>query len=149
MNICRVLCTYLPPSAMMTINQMLGALEGIGACLSRRLVAGSKRLKIATRSVERVYELSDELQVPAYPLESINFPEVDAFVNKAIELQGRLDGVANCVGSLLHKSAYTTTEAECSAFIAQNLTTAVATVRSAAKAMLTQGGLIVLVSSAV
>ena len=63
-------------------------------------------------------------------------------------MHGRLDGVANCVGSLLLKSAHSTTEAEWSSTIATNLTTAFAVVRAAARAMLPAGGSIVLVSSA-
>ncbi len=67
---------------------------------------------------------------------------------KAVQLHGRVDGVANCVGSLLLKSAHSTTEAEWSSTIATNLTTEFAVVRAAAEAMLNAGGSIVLVSSA-
>ena len=69
-------------------------------------------------------------------------------LSKRRSRHGRLDGVANCVGSLLLKSAHTTSEPEWSATIATNLTTAFAVVRAGAKAMMASGGSIVLCSSA-
>lgn len=92
--------------------------------------------------------LADELHATAYPLDATRFEEVDACVAKAEQDHGRLDGVANCVGSLLLKSAHTTSEAEWLATIATNLTSAFAVVRAGAKAMTNAGGSIVLVSSA-
>lgn len=72
---------------------------------------------------------------------------VDACMALAVNHYGRLDGVANCVGSLLLKPAHLTSAAEWHATLATNLGSAFATVRAAARAMMKTGGSIVLVSS--
>ena len=73
---------------------------------------------------------------------------VESVVTEVVERFGRLDGVANCIGSLLLKAAHLTSFEEWNAVITANLTSAFAVVSSAAKAMRQRGGSIVLVSSA-
>jgi 3-oxoacyl-[acyl-carrier protein] reductase len=68
---------------------------------------------------------------------------VDAVVKQA----GALDGVVNCSGSLLLKSAHLTSKEQYQAVIDASLTTAFATVRAAGKHMV-HGGSVVLISSA-
>ena len=80
---------------------------------------------------------------PDYYLDASDFEAVDGVFLKA----GELDGVVNCSGSLLLKSAHTTTEAEYHSVIQSSLTTAFATVRSAGKYM-KKGGSLVLIASA-
>ena len=103
---------------------------------------------ITGRNGAKLQVLADELHTRAYPLDATRFEEVDACVEKVLQLHGRLDGVANCIGSLLLKPAHSTSEAEWLATVATNLTTAFAVLRAATKAMLNTGGSIVLVSSA-
>ena len=69
-------------------------------------------------------------------------------VSEVVEQFGRLDGVANCIGSLLLKPAHLTSFEDWDVVIRTNLTSAFAVVASAAKAMRQRGGSIVLVSSA-
>jgi NAD(P)-dependent dehydrogenase (short-subunit alcohol dehydrogenase family) len=135
--------SYSTPSYL-----VFGATGGIGESLCHRLAARGARVVIAGRNVEKLQRLGDELQASAFPLDATRFEEVDACIEKVLRLQGRLDGVANCTGSLLLKPAHSTSEAEWSSTVATNLTTAFAVVRAAAKAMLNAGGSIVLVSSA-
>jgi len=127
---------------------VFGATGGIGASLSRRLAARGAHLVLAGRNVEKLQSLGAELQAPVFALDATRFEEVDACVEQAVQWHGRLDGAANCAGSLLLKPAHSTTEAEWLSTVATNLTTAFAVVRAAAKAMLNAGGSIVLVSSA-
>lgn len=127
---------------------VFGATGGIGESLSRMLAAQGARLALVARNGEKLQSLADELHATAYRLDATRFDEVEACVDKVIQHFGRLDGVANCIGSLLLKPAHLTTEAEWSATITANLTTAFAVVRSCAKAMNNSGGSIVLVSSA-
>lgn len=127
---------------------VFGATGGIGSSLCRRLAVRRSRLVIAARNSDKLQTLADELKATAYPLDATRFEEVSACVEKVMQLHGRLDGVTNCVGSLLLKSAHTTTEAEWSSTITTNLTTAFAVVRAASKAMMNTGGSIVLMSSA-
>jgi len=72
---------------------------------------------------------------------------VEAAAARAVEAHGRLDGLANCVGSILLKPAHLTSEEEWDAVVATNLKSAYAAVRAAARAM-SAGGSVVLVSSA-
>ncbi len=135
-------------SAPMPTYLVLGATGGIGESLCRRLASRGAKLMIASRSSEKLQMLGRELQAPEFELDATRFEDVDACVEKVLQLHGRLDGVANCIGSLLLKSAHSTSEAEWLSTVATNLTTAFAVVRAATKAMLNTGGSIVLVSSA-
>lgn len=127
---------------------VFGATGGIGESLCRRLAACGARITLAGRNAEKLQLLADELRASACPLNATRFDEVEACVEHAIQLHGRLDGVANCVGSLLLKPAHSTSEAEWLSIVATNLTSAFAVVRAGAKAMTNSGGSIVLVSSA-
>lgn len=127
---------------------VFGATGGIGSCLSRRLAARGARLVLAARDAERLKTLADELRAEAYPVDATQFEETSTCAEAIAQRLGRLDGVANCVGSLLLKPAHTTTETEWMATLATNLTSAFAVLRAAAKAMSANGGSIVLVSSA-
>ena len=66
---------------------------------------------------------------------------------KFSEQSGRLDGVVNCAGALLLRGAHLTSQEQYQTVIDASLTTAFATVRAAGKIM-TQGGSVVLISSA-
>lgn len=134
---------------------VFGAAGGIGQSLCRRLVAQGARLLIASRSQERLQALAGELQAQAGPaqlqacaLNSTSFTEVDACIEQAVTLFGRLDGAANCIGSIVLKPAHSTSETEWHETLAANLTTAFAITRASARAMQNTGGSIVLVSSA-
>ena len=127
---------------------VFGATGGIGQALCRRLAARGARLMIAGRSQEKLQPLADELTAQTCALNATRFEEVDACIENALQLFGRLDGVANCIGSIVLKPAHSTSEVEWSDTIAANLTTAFAITRASTKAMLNTGGSIVLVSSA-
>jgi len=68
-------------------------------------------------------------------------------VNEIFKQAGPIDGVVNCAGSLLLKSAHTTSQDQYQAVIDSSLTTAFATVRAAGMHM-KEGGAVVLISSA-
>ena len=68
-------------------------------------------------------------------------------VSQVFRDAGQIDGVVNCAGSLLLKSAHTTSQEQYQAVIDASLTTAFATVRAAGMHMKT-GGTVVLISSA-
>ena len=81
---------------------------------------------------------------PDYELDATNFDAVDHVFKAA----GDIDAVVNFSGSLLLKSAHTTSEQEFDETINASLKTAFATVRAAGKHM-KKGGSVVLISSAV
>jgi len=80
---------------------------------------------------------------PDAVLDATDFEAVDAVFKQA----GEIDGVVNCSGSLLLKSAHLTSKEQYQSVIDASLTTAFATVRAAGKHM-NQGGAVVLISSA-
>lgn len=126
---------------------VFGATGGIGSQLCRRLHGRGARVIPAARDPQRLQSLSEEMGAPAVPLDATRFDDVESCVSMTVERFGRLDGVANCIGSLLLKPAHLTSEAEWTVTLTTNLTSAFAVVRAATKA-LTSGGSIVLVSSA-
>ncbi len=126
---------------------VLGAAGGIGSALARRLAKQGCRLILAGRTPERIAILAGELGAEGICVDASRFEEMDSVFAGLLESYGRIDGVANCAGSLLLKPAHLTSESELAAVIQANLTTAFATVRAGAKSMLKTGGSIVLVSS--
>ncbi len=138
----------LPDTDDTPVYLVFGATGGIGSSLSRRLAARGVRLVVAARDADRVQALADELGAEPYPVDATQFEDTTACAESAVQRFGRLDGVANCVGSLLLKPAHSTSESEWMSTLATNLTSAFSVLRAASKAMTATGGSIVLVSSA-
>lgn len=127
---------------------VLGATGGMGSELCRRLSSRGARLVVASRDPERVESLASQLGAHPFTLDATRSDEVDRCIEDAVSHYGRLDGVANCVGSLLLKPAHLTTDGEWTATLSANLGSAFAVVRASARAMMQKGGSIVLVSTA-
>ena len=129
---------------------IFGASGGIGSALARRLAPLGWRLTLAARDAEGLAVLADELSAVACSVDATDSNAVDACVAGVVEKTGRLDGVVNCVGSLLLKSAQATTNEAWGATLATNLTSAFYILRAAVRPMMAQNsGSIVLMSSAV
>lgn len=127
---------------------VLGATGGVGSALARRLAATGAQLVVAGRDPARLAAVAAETGALSRTFEATDWASVESCVTFAAERHGRLDGVALCVGSLLLKPAHLTTRADWDGILATNLTSAFATVRAAARAMMRDGGSIALVSSA-
>lgn len=130
------------------VHVILGATGGLGAALSRRLAADGARLLLAGRGEETLAALGAEVDCPTRTFDATDPEQVAQCLDQAIEEFGRLDGVANCVGSLLLKPAHLTTDQEYQDTLAINLGSAFATVRGASRTMRGSGGSVVLISSA-
>lgn len=129
---------------------IFGATGGIGSALVRQLAPMSKPLALAARDPSRLAALAREVPSDLYPLDVTDAAAVEACIAAAAEEFGGLDGVVNCVGSLLLKPAHTTTDTDWATVIATNLTSSFYILRSAATQMMKHGGgSIVLLSSAV
>lgn len=127
---------------------VLGATGGIGTQLCRKLRAAGAQVIGASRDADRLRELAETCGIRPFALDATDFDQVAACFADAQRTFGRVDGTVNCVGSILLKPAHMTTDSEWSATLAANLTSAFAAVRAGARAMMSRGGAIVLVSSA-
>ena len=127
---------------------IVGASGGIGSSLARVLSAAGHSVFLAGRNEAALAELSAPLGCGFAQVDATSFDAVARCTQSAAQHLGGLDGVANCVGSLLLKPAHATSEADFAATIAANLTSAFAVVRSGAAVLREKGGSLVLVSSA-
>lgn len=127
---------------------ILGATGAVGSCLSRRLKGAGHDVFLAGRNPQVLRDLSEELAAPALGLDILEAGSIERTLQSACETFDRIDGVVNCIGSVLLKPAHLTSDEEWSEVLAVNLTSAFETVRSAAKVMGRHGGSVVLISSA-
>ena len=127
---------------------IFGAYGGIGSELARRLAGRGASLALSGRDRDSTEEFADELEALALPADATDFDAVDDVVQNAREELGGLDGVVNCVGSVLIKPAHLTTAEEWGDTVHTNLTSAFAVVRAAVRPLRSSGGSIVLVSTA-
>jgi NAD(P)-dependent dehydrogenase (short-subunit alcohol dehydrogenase family) len=135
--------------AVTPVYAILGAAGGIGAALARILAAEGASLALGGRTPASLEALTHEVGGLAHTLDATQPPQVEAFLEATVARYGRLDGVVNCVGSILLKPAHLTSEAEFEQVIATNLTSAFGTVKAGAKLLRRNGGSIVLLASAV
>jgi NAD(P)-dependent dehydrogenase (short-subunit alcohol dehydrogenase family) len=127
---------------------LIGGSGGIGAAVAARLARRGARLLLAARDEERLAEVARPLEAETFVLDATRPEEVEACLDRALEIFGRLDGAANLVGSILLKPAHLTSEDEWLETLALNLGTAFHLVRSGAKRLRSGGGSLVLMSSA-
>lgn len=135
-------------STIAPVYAVVGATGGIGAALSRRLAARGARLFLGARDEAKLNALAAETQASTMSLDATQPEAVDAFMAQAVATFGQLDGVANCVGSVLLKPAHITTNDEWQFTLRQNLDSAFYVLRAATRAMQGRWGSIVLLSSA-
>jgi 3-oxoacyl-[acyl-carrier protein] reductase len=114
---------------------VIAASSGIGQATAALLKAAGHHVITTARDTTKI--------TPDVLLDATDFDAVDAAFVQA----GALDGVVNCSGSILLKSAHLTTKAQYQSVIDASLTTAFAIIRAAGKHM-NHGGSVVLISSA-
>lgn len=126
---------------------ILGASGDIGSHVARTLRKQGRKTLLASRESDRLTELAAELNAPHRAVNATSIDRVEECFAAAVEEFGSVDGVVNCVGSVLLKPAHLTSEEDWFHTLNTNLTSAFATVRGAGKNM-KQGGSVVLLSSA-
>lgn len=134
---------------MTTVSLILGAAGATGTATARMLAAAGHRVHLAGRDRTSLDALSSEVGAAGvHEVDARDVATVKTVVDAVADTEGRLDGVANLVGSILLKPAHLTSAEEWDDTIATNLTSAFAIVRAAAPHMRKDGGSIVLASSA-
>lgn len=132
------------------VHLILGATGAAGTATAARLTATGATVVLAARDgddLARVAEASGASET--HKLDARDLAQVGDVIEEVAETHGRLDGVANLVGSVLLKPAHLTTPEEWEETLAVNLTSAFAVVRAAAPLMAKgDGGSIVLAASA-
>lgn len=127
---------------------IIGATGGIGSAVARNL-SESANLMLAARNEDRLASLAQQLDAGYRVADASNYSDVNDVVKSTTETFDRLDGIVNCAGTILLKPAHLTSEDEFDHTITINLKTAFNTVKAGARAMMSDGGSIVLCSSAV
>jgi len=113
---------------------IIAASSGIGQATSQLLRSAGHSVFTTARDNSKIS--------PDALLDATDFDAVD----NVFQIAGELDGVVNCSGSLLLKSAQLTSKEQYQNVLDASLTTAFATVRAAGKHM-KKGGSVVLISS--
>ena len=127
---------------------ILGGAGGIGSALAKSVVSAGGRVFLAGRDAGKLAAVAAELGAAHASVDAADPDSVDACADRAAEALGGLTGIACCAGSLLLKPAHLTTTADWQATLATNLTSAFGCVRAAGRLLKSDGGSVVLVSSA-
>jgi NAD(P)-dependent dehydrogenase (short-subunit alcohol dehydrogenase family) len=127
---------------------VFGASGGIGSALCRRLAGRGDHVALAGRTEAKLASLGTELSAPTYTVDATDPAAVATVVSEARTQFGKLDGIANCVGSVFLKPAHLTSPEDWQHTLATNLTSAFAVVRAAGDVLRESGGSVVLVASA-
>jgi NAD(P)-dependent dehydrogenase (short-subunit alcohol dehydrogenase family) len=139
----------------------MGANGGIGASLSEKLLLGGGRVALGCRDEDKMANLVDRLcagpagasakdRIFAVKVDATVPAEVEACVKDVLKNFGRIDGAANCVGSIVLKGAHSTSEEEFEQTLRTNLFSSFSLLRNLARPMMKQkSGSIVFCSSAV
>lgn len=138
---------------------IFGSNGGIGSALCEQLAAqpGAKLL-LSGRDAARLQDVvfrsaaAGASAVSVTAADPLDPAAIEGVLAEAVKLYGRVDGVANCVGSVILKSAHATSLQEFEDTLRINLTSSFGVLRAAAKVMMRKengGGSIVFCSSAV
>lgn len=132
----------------MGVFLIIGGSSDIGFATSKKLIANGHQIHLTSRKEENIIELAKQLNASYSIIEASNFEEVSQTFLEMKNKFGNIDGVVNCAGSMLLKSAHLTTQSDYESIIKAHLTTAFAVVHAAGKHMIEKGGAVVLISSA-
>ena len=127
---------------------VLGGTSCVAKALARRVRAAAGNLLLTARNESSAAELADQFSCLATVARADDAASIDRALQLAVERFGKIDGVVNCMGSVLLKPAHLTTDEEWHDTLSTNLTSSFFLIRAADKAMRQDGGSIVLISSA-
>jgi NADP-dependent 3-hydroxy acid dehydrogenase YdfG len=93
------------PNIANKVVVITGASSGLGEAAARALVENGARVVLGARRIERLESLAAELNLPAGAVlqtDVTDHTQVQALVDRAIELHGRLDVIINNAGLMPH-----------------------------------------------
>ena len=129
---------------------ILGATGGIGSALSEKVVERGAQVVLAARDEQKLNTLKNIVEGVTFSVDATDYDQVQELVTFTLDTFGRLDGVVNCVGSILLKPAHLTTLDEYHSTLALSLHSSFYLLKAAARPMMTQkSGSIVFMTSAV
>ena len=136
---------------MTPVYVLVGGTGGIGAPLARRLASDGAHVVVGARDASKLSALAGETGAKAFTLDATEPDAIAGLVDAALDAHGRVDGIANLVGSITLKPAHALSPEAFDETLRLNLHTAFYAVRAAATAMRKNaepaGGAVVLMSS--
>lgn len=127
---------------------IVGATGGIGERVAVSLRERGANLVLSARTSDRLAGLAVRLDAEWIAVDAGDADRMLETAQIILRTQGALDGIGNCVGSILLKPAHLTSAEEWDSTLRQNLGSAFAVVRAAGRTMSKKGGSVVLISSA-
>jgi len=127
---------------------IFGASGGVGSKLATQLSKQQKRVILCSRNVSKLKILAAELNQTYMECDGTSEEEVNQVIEKAIGDFGKIDAVANCIGSFCIKPIALTSLAEFNEVLRINLTSCFAVLKASVQKMAAQKkGSIVFISS--
>ncbi|TWT56636.1 SDR family NAD(P)-dependent oxidoreductase [Allorhodopirellula solitaria] len=127
---------------------VLGGTGAVGSALVGQLIDAGNRVMVGARDPEKLCSLAERWGCERSEVRADDSQSVDACVESANEKFGQVDGVVNCMGSVLLKPAHLVSDEQWHETLAANLSSSFYLARAAAKQMRGRGGSMVFVSSA-
>ena len=127
---------------------VLGGTSCVAKALAQRIRVAGGNLLLTARCESSAAELAEQFSCETAVSVADDSASIDRAVQLAMERFGKIDGVVNCMGTVLLKPAHLTTDQEWHDTLSINLTSSFYLIRAAVKAMRQGGGSIVLISSA-
>lgn len=127
---------------------ILGGNGGVGSIVASSLRAADHQVTIAGRNAAEITALANQLNCPHLIVDAADIVGIEECVKSAKSTMGGLNGIVNCVGSVLIKAAHATSDEEWFDTLNRNLTSAFGVVKAAATTLREEGGSVVLFSSA-
>lgn len=127
---------------------IVGATGGIGKAVCSKLASIGGEAFLIGRTLEDLKELSDTYGWGYAVVDGSDWAQLDSVVSSAEGLLGGINVAINLAGSVLLKPMHLTSRAEWDETIAANLTSAAGLLKACAPRMFSNGGSVVLMSSA-
>lgn len=126
-----------------------GGTGGIGMAVCKELINSNAGVTVIARNQEKLSNMVKETGCKTVKIDGAGFLEIQKSLNESVDKSGQIDGIVNCIGSLLLKPAHKTSEDEWRDVIDANLGSSFAIIKYGVEIMKEQkNGSMVFVSSA-